>query len=222
MPRKLGKRRQAARRARDPRKPRPQRTHRRRRAPRRARPAIVAIAPDGLSVAGGAPADQEAARDLFAKTGRGAHRGRRARRGAVAGGGSVVQRQDRRGGLLLWRRARAARGHRGGGRGLRGVFLRHGSCRPKTRAAQGAGAAATTPAPTSASMPASRNSARRSMRWACPTASTCIRARSTASTTTPAPRVTTKPAAKLAWSRTHGFFRYLSKNISNAGMRNGG
>ena len=28
----------------------------------------VAIAPDGLSVAGGAPADQEAARDLFAKT----------------------------------------------------------------------------------------------------------------------------------------------------------
>src|SRR6185503_17656086 len=27
----------------------------------------VAIAPDGLSVAGGAPADQEAARDLFAK-----------------------------------------------------------------------------------------------------------------------------------------------------------
>jgi len=28
----------------------------------------IAIAPDGLSVAGGAPADQEAARDLFAKT----------------------------------------------------------------------------------------------------------------------------------------------------------
>src|SRR5690242_12839674 len=28
----------------------------------------VALAPDGLSVAGGAPADQEAARDLFAKT----------------------------------------------------------------------------------------------------------------------------------------------------------
>jgi len=28
----------------------------------------VAMAPDGLSVAGGAPADQEAARDLFAKT----------------------------------------------------------------------------------------------------------------------------------------------------------
>src|SRR5882672_12616029 len=28
----------------------------------------MAIAPDGLSVAGGAPADQEAARDLFAKT----------------------------------------------------------------------------------------------------------------------------------------------------------
>ena len=28
----------------------------------------VAIAPDGLSVAGGAPVDQEAARDLFAKT----------------------------------------------------------------------------------------------------------------------------------------------------------
>ena len=27
----------------------------------------LAIAPDGLSVAGGAPADQEAARDLFAK-----------------------------------------------------------------------------------------------------------------------------------------------------------
>jgi carboxymethylenebutenolidase len=29
---------------------------------------FVAIAPDGLSVAGGAPADQEAARDLFGKT----------------------------------------------------------------------------------------------------------------------------------------------------------
>ena len=28
----------------------------------------LAVAPDGLSVAGGAPADQEAARDLFAKT----------------------------------------------------------------------------------------------------------------------------------------------------------
>src|SRR5690606_20770282 len=30
----------------------------------------LALAPDGLSVAGGAPADQEAARDLFAKTDR--------------------------------------------------------------------------------------------------------------------------------------------------------
>ena len=64
----------------------------------------VAIAPDGLSVAGGAPADQEAARDLFAKQDPRAHCRRRAR-GAFRGWRRTrVQRQDRR----RWASAMAA------------------------------------------------------------------------------------------------------------------
>ena len=84
----------------------------------------LAIAPDGLSVAGGAPADQEAARDLFAKQ----DPARIA--GDVLAGvpwlrkNAAVQRQDRRGGLLLRRRARAARRHRDSRRGCGRMLLR--------------------------------------------------------------------------------------------------
>ena len=152
----------------------------------------LAIAPDGLTSAGGAPADQEQARDLFAKTDPAQIAGDILAAVPWLATHAESSGKARRRGFLLRRRhgvalrRRAARRH--GGR----VLLRPAAVRGRDRETQGSRAPALRGQATIASMRASRTSARLSMRTACPTASTCIRARSTAFTTIRARRATTR------------------------------
>src|SRR5688572_26421905 len=144
----------------------------------------LAIAPDGLSSEGGAPEDQELARDLFAKTDPARiasdilaavpyvanHPESNGRVGAVGfcyGGGMALRCAGSR------RQASTLRSASTGGR-----------FPPRTSRGSRFRSCCTTPAATSGSTRGYRSSVAHSMRTVAPTASTCTRERSTAFTTT--------------------------------------
>ena len=204
-------RRQASRRAGDPREPRPQRAHRRRGAARARSAATwpsrpmdcrwpVARPPTRKPRATCSPRPTARASPATCSQGvpwLAADPPTMARSAWWASATAADSRCARR-----WKRAR---------RRCRGGLLRQAARRPRRRKqTQGAGAAALRRRPTSASTPASRISARRSMRRACRTASTCTRARSTASTTIRPRRATTRrPRSWRGSARMDFFATYL-------------
>ena len=172
----------------------------------------MAVAPDGLSV-GGRRARRPGSRARPVREDRmGAHRGatcwprcRGSRPNPLNNGKIGVGR------LLLRRRPRAARRGRNRRRGRRGGVLRPAAHGRRHQAAPGAGAAATTRAPTSASMPAFRNSGRARCAWACPTASTCIRAREHGFQQRFERRALQRGGGQARVEPHHGFLRYVSE-----------